>query len=121
MSNYIHQLKEEGYVPLRTRHYNELQNSYPALNRKQPLNHQDLFQVDIIDQQTDQGDSEQPGNQAELAAKDLPPVIVTKPMEESSTEPQPIIIDIGTINDAYEHDSDDDRTKDLQNVNTASA
>ena len=100
------------------------------LNRKQPPTHQDLSQVDLIDQLTDQGDSEQPGNQAELAAKDLPPVIVTKPMEESSTEPLPIIINISTINetvsvDSSEHDSDDDdsedRTKGLLNVNTASA
>ena len=112
MSNYIQKLKEEGYVPLRTRYYDEMQSSFPALNRKQPQVHQDLNQVDIIEQQTDQVDNEDPGHQVEQGAKDSPLVNSTEPPVKAPTEPPPTNAD-GTNNvtgsdDPSENDFDED-------------
>ena len=112
MSNYIQKLKKEGYVPLRTRYYDEMQSSFPALNRKQPQVHQDLNQEDIIEQQTDQVDNEDPGHQVEQGAKDSPLVNSTEPPVKAPTEPPPTNAD-GTNNvtgsdDPSENDFDED-------------
>ena len=71
MSDYINELKNDGYVPLRTQYYTNLQRSFPALDRNQPSSLTDPKQVDMLDQQTDQ--EEHPEKQEEEETPQVSP------------------------------------------------
>ena len=71
MSDYINELKNDGYVPLRTQYYTNLQRSFPALDRNQPSSLTDPKQVDMLDQQTDQ--EEHPEKQVEEETPQVSP------------------------------------------------
>ena len=71
MSDYINELKNDGYVPLRTQYYTNLQTSFPALDKNHPPSLTDPGQVDMLDQQTDQ--EEHPEIQVEEEMPQVPP------------------------------------------------
>ena len=60
MSEYISELKAEGYPSLRETFYNEQRASFPALGSKQPSPQLDYSQVDHDDQQVDTEDNNGP-------------------------------------------------------------
>ena len=71
MSDYINELKNDGYVSLRTQYYTNLQRSFPALDRNRPSSLTDPNQVDMLDQQTDQ--EEHPEKQVEEETPQVSP------------------------------------------------
>ena len=75
MSDYINELKNDGYVPLRTQYYTNLQKSFPALDKNHPSSLTDPNQVDMLDQQTDQ--EEHPEKQVEEETPQVSPQLRT--------------------------------------------
>ena len=65
MSDYIAELRADGYTSLRERYYIQLQNSYPALGATQPLAQQEPNQVDIANQQNDPEDTSEQVDQVD--------------------------------------------------------
>ena len=76
MSEYINNLKADGYTSLRETYYQELRTSFPPLGNMQTPQQLDLSQVDVYDQQVDtediDGDAEEDEPTAGLSSSSQP-------------------------------------------------
>ena len=94
MSEYINELKADGYTSLREAYYQELRSSFPPLGTSQPLQQLDMSQVDIHDQQdnTEEVDDDDDGLELTERPSDLPtaPSLNDAPSEHPPTPPPSI-------------------------------